>query len=132
MIFFSSNNLDVLFVTETWIAPEDRASLFELCPTNCNYLSCPRTFSRFVGGEGGFAVILKNVFSCRPLPINAYYSFEALVCEGDLSEPLRCALIYRAPKSNKDFFNRVLSFLSILATKADNFLLLGDFNVHVC
>ncbi len=44
-------------------------------------------------------MILKNVFSCRPLPIDAYYSFEALVCEGDLSEPLRCALIYRAPKS---------------------------------
>ncbi len=126
--FFSSNNLDFLFVTETWLTPEDRASLSELCPTNSNYLSCPRTFSR----GGGVAVIFKNVFSCRPLPIDAYSSFEALVCEVDLSEPLLCALIYRAPKSNKYFLTEFSDFLSILATKADNFLLLGDFNVHVC
>ncbi len=87
-----------------------------------------------VWGGGGVCCDFKE---CVFMQASSYkcllvISFEALVCEGDLSEPLRCALIYRAPKSNKDFFNRVLSFLSILATKADNFLLLGDFNVHVC
>lgn len=82
--FFSSNNLDFLFITETWLTPDDRTSLSELCPTNCKYLSCPRTFSR----GGGVAVIFRNLFSCKPLSIDSYSSFEALVCKVDLPKPV--------------------------------------------
>lgn len=63
-------------------------------------------------------MIFKNVFSCRPLPIEVYSSFEALVCEMDLSEPLLRALIYRAPKSNKDFLTEFSNFFIYLGHKS--------------
>ncbi len=63
-------------------------------------------------------MISKNVFSYRPLLIDVYSSFEALVCEMDLSEPLLCALIYRAPKSNKDFLTEFSIFFIYLSHKS--------------
>jgi len=41
-------------------------------------------------------------------------------------------VIYRAPKSNKDFLTEFSDFLSNLATKADDVLPLSDFNIHAC
>lgn len=78
------------------------------------------------------SVIFKNLFSRRPLSIDAYFSFEVLACEVDLAKPLLCALIYRTPKSNTDFLTDFSDILSNLATKADDILLLDNFNVHVC
>lgn len=41
-------------------------------------------------------------------------------------------LIYRPPKPNRLFIQEFSEFLSEMSTKHDRFLLLGDFNVHIC
>lgn len=43
-----------------------------------------------------------------------------------------CALIYRPPKFNKHFIQQFTEFVSGLLCNYDCFLVLGDFNVHVC
>ena len=42
------------------------------------------------------------------------------------------AIDYRPPKFNKDFICYFTDFLSCVSVKCDNFLISGDFNIHVC
>ncbi len=58
--FFSSHALDFLFVTETWLKPDDRSSLGELSPSDCSFYSSPRPN----GPGGGLAKIFKKSFKC--------------------------------------------------------------------
>ncbi len=126
--FFLSNNLDFLFITETWLTADDLSPLSELSPVHCNYFSCPRTSSR----GGGVAVIFKDLFKCKLLPVNVNSSFEVLMCKVEFSSPLLCVLIYRPPKANNDFLKEFSDFLSDLVSSADNLLIVGDFNIHLC
>lgn len=43
-----------------------------------------------------------------------------------------CALIYRLSKYNKDIIEEFWTFLSKVVSLVDKFLILGDFNIHVC
>lgn len=49
-----------------------------------------------------------------------------------MTSPVLCAVIYRPPRSNKDFISELSSFLGDVVLKYDKVLLLGDFNIHVC
>ncbi|KAI2642401.1 hypothetical protein H4Q32_029497 [Labeo rohita] len=117
--FFVTNNLDFLFITETWLTADDLSTLSELSPVYCNYFSCPRTSSRV----GGVAVIFKDTFKCKPLPAKTYFSFEVLMCTVELSTPLLCVLIYRPPKANNVFIKEFSDFLSDVVPCADNLLI---------
>lgn len=46
--------------------------------------------------------------------------------------PFLCALIYRPPKFNKDFIKDFTDFLTEISFNYDRFLIVGDFNIHVC
>ncbi len=56
--YCSSNNLDFLFVTETWLDALDLSPLSELCPFNYLFLNSPRTSGR----GGGIATVYKKSF----------------------------------------------------------------------
>ncbi len=59
--FFSSNVLDFLFVTETWLTLGDLSPFSDLVPSNCTFINCPRT----TGMGGGLASVFKSSFGCR-------------------------------------------------------------------
>lgn len=41
-------------------------------------------------------------------------------------------MVYRPPKFNKDFVQDFADFVSGVTLKYDHFLIVGDFNIHVC
>jgi len=129
--FFIQRHLDILFLTETWIgAGAGESSVFgELCPSNCSFISTPRS----TGRGGGIAMIFKNNFKIRTLPVGTYSTFEIQCVKVEsITTPLVCALVYRPPKPNKDFIKEFSDFLSDCITSYDRLLILGDFNIHVC
>ena len=129
--FFIQRHLDILFLTETWIsAGAGESSVFgELCPTNCSFISTPRS----TGRGGVIAMIFKNNFKLLTLPVGTYSTFEIQSVKVEsITTPLVCALVYRPPKPNKDFIKEFTDFLSDFITSYDHLLILGDFNIHVC
>ena len=76
------------------------------------------------------ALVFRDTFKLRLLSVGSYSTFEIqCVMVESTSTPLVCALVYRPPKSNKDF---ITGFLSHYITLHDRLLVLGDFNIHVC
>lgn len=126
--FFSSYALDFLFMTETWLKPDDLSSLGELSPPDCSFYSSPRPN----GSGGGLATIFKKSFKCQLLPVDAFSSFEAQLLHIDLDGPLIFILIYRPPKVSTTFIHELSDFLSNQVSRCDRLLVLGDFNISVC
>ncbi|KAL6461735.1 hypothetical protein MHYP_G00298800 [Metynnis hypsauchen] len=58
--FISSQELDFLFLTETWLKAGENHQLVELCPENYQYLNSPRTCGR----GGGVAAVYRNSIKC--------------------------------------------------------------------
>ena len=129
--FFIKRDLDMLFLTETWIGSgAGETSVFgELCPTNCSFISTPRRSGR----GGGVALIFKNRLTVQTLSAETFSSFEVQCVKVETATTsLVCALVYRPPKSDKHFIKDFSDFLSHYATSYDCLLILGDFNIHVC
>lgn len=127
--FFKAKELDLLFLTETWVCSGDLTPFSESVPLNCNFLNKPR----LTGRGGGLAVIFKNSLNCKTLQADAYSTFELQLFQIKVQTGfLVCALIYRPPKFNKNFIQQFAEFVSGLLCNYDCFLILGDFNVHVC
>ena len=129
--FFTGHDLDLLFLTETWITsgPGELSAFGELCPTNCSVISTPRC----VGRGGGVALVFKNRLKIRTLSTGNYSSFELQCVKIEsTTTPLVCALVYRPPKPDKDFISDFSDFLSQFVPLHDRLLILGDFNIHVC
>lgn len=126
--FFLSHNLDFLFIIETWLNIGDMAPFSELSPPDCSFLSSPRS----VGRGGGLAAVFKNKFKCRLLPTEAYSSFEVQLFMLNPFRSVLCALIYRPPSYHKDFIGDFSDVLFSIFPRADNILILGDFNIHIC
>lgn len=124
----TSHELDILFVTETWLRTGDLSPFTELCPPQWGFLNSPR-----ISG-GGLATVFKNIFKCKILPVKNYSSFEVqlFILANCLQTPLLCALVYRSPKATGCFIHDFSDLLSVLAIQSDKMLILGDFNIHVC
>ncbi len=80
------------------------------------------------------AIITRKTFKlhCRLLSSASYTSFESQLLLLDWSEPIVLALIYWPPHLVNGFIAEFSEFIGDLVTKHDRFLLVGDFNVHVC
>lgn len=126
--FFSSKDLDFLFLSEMWLTTGDVNSLEELTLASCTFKNSPRS----VGHSGGLATVYRNQYHCKLLPVDGFSSFEVHLMKNKRTCPVFCALIYRPPKYNKDFIVEFSEFLSSLVTFCDKLLILGDFNIHVC
>lgn len=74
-----------------------------------------------------------KLFNVQKLSMDTYSTFE-LRCVKIASDaaPLICALIYRAPKHDKDFITEFCDFLSHSMTLYNHLLILGDSNIYVC
>lgn len=102
--FYSSHNLDFMFITESWMKAGDLTPFADLVPADCTFFNSPC----LCGQGGGIVTILKNSFSarCRLSPIMAFSSFEAQLLYVDWNGPVSLGLIYRPPHSTKDFIQQ--------------------------
>eukprot|EP00745_Piridium_sociabile_P027300 TRINITY_DN439_c0_g1_i27.p1 TRINITY_DN439_c0_g1~~TRINITY_DN439_c0_g1_i27.p1 ORF type:complete len:1128 (+),score=135.82 TRINITY_DN439_c0_g1_i27:139-3522(+) len=135
--FIVDNNLDFLFLTETWLRPSgDEAKCKDLAPPGFTVCSFPRT-SR----GGGIAIIYTDVFSpnisCTSVFSFAHGSFE--LCHVRLTLPQRCLhffCVYRPPPNRKNklsdsmFLEQFPDLLELVNTLSGDIVLLGDFNFH--
>ncbi|KAI2646105.1 RNA-directed DNA polymerase from mobile element jockey [Labeo rohita] len=126
--FFTSRELDFMFLTETCLHAGELMSFSELFPPSCDFLSSPRT----TGKGGGLASVFKSVFHCREIAVDVYNSFELQLFETNFPATVLCAVVYRPPKYNKNFIQDFADFVAGIALNYDRFLIVGDFNIHVC
>lgn len=126
--YFTSQDLDLMFVTETWLSVGECAALSELLLLGCTSFNSPRT----TGCGGGVAVILKENLNYKLLSRPSFSSFELCMFELRCSSPMLCTVIHRRPKYNKDFIHEFSDLLTGLVPNYDSIVIVGDFNVHVC
>ncbi len=126
--FFTSRELDFMFLTETWLQTGELIPLSELLPPSCDFLSSPRT----TGRGGGLASVFKSVFHCQKIAVDVYSSFELQLFEINFPATVLCAVVYRPPKYNKNFIQDFADFVAGITLIYDRFLIMGDFNIHVC
>lgn len=117
-----------MFLTETWLREGELAPFSELLPPGCSFFSS----LRITGKGGGLASIFKSTFHCRQPPAVNRGTFELQLLEVNFSVTVLCAVVYRPPKFNKDFIRDFADFMSGVTLNYDHFLIVGDFNVHVC
>ncbi len=88
-----SHELDLLFMTETWLNAGELGPHSEVCPKDYNFFNM--TWS--VGRGGGLATIYRNNFKCRLLATELFSSFEVQLFKMDGCNPLLCIHVYRPP-----------------------------------
>ena len=121
------NNIDLLFLCETWQQPLDFYALNQATPSNYRYIAKPRLSGR----GGGLAVIYKKSTSITELNLNlpSISSFEYLALS--LPNSITAILIYRPPKPHPSFLTDMSDLLTIASSLSSRLLLSGDFNIHV-
>ena len=126
--FILEHQLDVLCVTETWLQVSDSFTANSVTPNGFSIFSNPRLNRR----GGGVAAIIKNDLCCKRLANVCFSSFEALLVKITSStKSLAIVTIYRSPGSLNNFLIDFSDFLSTLVVKYEDFLVAGDFNIHM-
>jgi len=133
---------DLFCLTETWIKSTTTATELAHCtPPNYTFLSFPRNVAKNVsctvtGGGTGF--FIKEPFTQLPSVLPNYSSFESSSVTLKLPHSkISFFNIYRPPSSSQFskpfsvFLDEFNSFLSVAATTPHEFLITGDFNLHV-
>ena len=120
--------LDIIFLTETWLGSDGAVLLAPSCPPNYSFSHSIREGKK----GGGLASIFSDNFNFKPLTLGNFRSFEyqASILESKSSVPM--INIYRPPKSSKALFlTEISELLSICSTKYDRTLIIGDINLHL-
>jgi len=131
---------DLVCLTETWTKPSTTITELSHCtPPNYTFASFPRSSSgntSAIGGGTGFFV--REPFSQLPTSHSHFSSFE----HGSITlklphTKLSVFNIYRPPLSSTFskpfcvFLDEFTSFLSMAATTPHEFIITGDFNIHL-
>ena len=137
-----SHHIDLFALTETWITPSTTsAELMDSVPTGFSLLSFPRPASSSAKSKiigGGTAFLIRD--SCHILSNSApiFKSFEASsVTLKLLKSKLTVFNIYHPPPSSaksvpfSQFLTDFQTLISQAATTAHEFLITGDFNIHL-
>ena len=131
--FITCKQLDILFVTETWLSgnEKDNTVLSELLPPNCSIVQQPRK-----DRGGGVAAIYSKDLILKTCPTKNFPSFEYIllkVTSGSVTYHI--ITLYRPPPSKKnhltvaDFFNDFSNLLADALVLKGQLLILGDFNI---
>ena len=131
-------NIDIAFVTETWMKRNDSVKLAEIHERGFEMFNDPR---KGAGGGVGFIFNLKTVHLIKN-DVKKYSSFQVLESVLQTStETLRLCVIYRSTQHSSrkkylatrqtKFFEDFSDYLECLASKSGKPLICGDFNFHV-
>ena len=123
-----TENLDVLFLTETWLKSDGNVILAPACPPNYSFIHSVREGKR----GGGLANIFSNVLKFKSLSLGSFSSFEYQATILDNKSPVLMISVYRPPKCSKALFlTEIAELLSICATNHNKTLITGDVNLHI-
>src|SRR5664279_2617019 len=137
------HNLDLIALSETWIKPETTpCQLSETTPPGYTLLSkhrpLPANYNPKYNLGGGLAFIIKEDITLISSASSSNTAFESFSTTVKLSHGnLTVFNIYRPPSDSKHantfsvFLDEFQSFLEHAATKPHEFIITGDFNIHV-
>lgn len=123
---FTKENLDFMFITETWQRENEHFHLKELCPPDCSVFGTPRLTRH----GGGLTLVFRDSFCCSLTDTASFDSFEMQMCKVGKTHPYYCVLVYRPPGLARTFLDDFSEFLTSII-KLHRVLVLGDFNLHI-
>lgn len=123
---FTRENMDFMFLTETWQKDKDLVHLKELCPAGCSIIEKPR----LTRCGGGLAALYWDKFLCRTICSESFPPFESQTIKMGSKDMFYCVLVYCPPGPTGAFLTYFTNFLSTII-KLEKFLIVGDFILHV-
>lgn len=125
----TDHKLDMMGLCETWLKPNDFTPLIEASPPNYTSAQVAREAKK----GGGVALIFNTILNLNPNNTNTFTSFEVLTLRYTASSlpSFYLAVLYRPPGPYSLFLEEFSNFISDLVTRADNILIIGDFNIHI-
>ena len=129
------NNIDMCFVTETWIqhGNEPEHQYIKANLDTSGYKTCTQSREN---RKGRVAAIYKSHLHVKKLSFKEYTSFEALTVKLDITTKLYIfSTIYRAPYSTRQpvtmltFLEEFPDHITSLFRSSNNILISGDFNI---
>jgi len=127
--FIIDQKLDLLALTETWLADTDSTTKSALLPEGYSLLLSPRG-SR----GGGAAVVYRDTLKVRQVnTTQSFESFEFIECTIESTVSVRLCVIYRPPVDTLcgKFCEEFADYMSQVMTSPGQPLIVGDFNYHV-
>lgn len=124
-----SDNLDCLFITETWLKSWCNPDIVCALPTDYLIHRQDRPEQR----GGGLASIYRSSLKYSVFEISDLRGAESIGFCFQLEDSFAFsgALVYRPPGPNNIFLESLGDIVSTLALKFANFTLLGDFKIHL-
>ena len=131
--YVHEHDFDIMFITETWLNPQDDVIIGELTPRGSSFINSPRNTSTRGGGIG---VLYKSTL--KLMMKNSVLSFSTFEWAHitDLSCSVNFFIVYRPPPSSVNrltsskFLNEFDEFVSEISLYPGKLVLLGDFNIH--
>ena len=125
------NDIDISFITETWMTSENNHTSALLKDLGYSMYHCFRSDRK----GGGVAIIAKSTYIAKHGKTFSYKTFEVVMQNLKISNnscSVTLVTIYRLGKESKsDFINEFYSFTEFLIMNFTNFIICGDFNIHV-
>ena len=127
-------NLDLTFLSKTWIDNDDDITKAKLKTKNLKYMGDKERSHK----GGGLGIIYKTTFTIGMLTCGEIQSFEYCIFKIgiEVSKHLTVLLIYRPPYSANHpilvgtFLEELGDFISIQLNNHPNLIILGDLNIH--
>ena len=136
--YLSSDNCDVLALTETWLSNTDeknQVTLSQIIPSGYNI----KHISRSEGKDGGgVAVIYKDTLSIQLQKVFITKQFESICVRISFNNhAINLAVVYRPPPTKKNklklssFWPEWSDYLSALVLRKADLVVVGDLNFHL-
>ena len=135
--FLKDHNINVCFLTESWLKVDDKAKFAEVKDYGYDIISTPRR-----GRGGGVAFIFdpKSISLTRNTVKYSSFEVSEAILKTDCSL-LRLCVIYRSTQASSQkkyqetrkalFLEQFSSYLDTLLTKSGTPIIAGDFNFHI-
>ncbi|XP_072018281.1 uncharacterized protein [Amphiura filiformis] len=131
--YLIQDNVDIMFVTESWLNINDSVVIGECTPPSYDFLNFPRGTS----DHGGIAFIHKQSMNVQIVNLDYDYTTFEYASIADPINGVQYIVIYRPPPSKENgflqstFLNEFESFISEVALMPRKVVIIGDFNIHV-
>ena len=131
--FILDNKLDIFCITESWLCESDITIPSEIAPDGFSFANFPRK----QGKGGGILIIYRSSLKikCNYEPVT---NFEAVNCKLILNDrTIDLLVVYRPPPNTKNgykndiFLDEFSDLVTNSYSKASNFILSGDLNIHL-
>ena len=134
MDYIIEQSLDLCWITETWLSPEDSVIMGELTPSGYHL----QTFHRQNRPGGGIPLVHKANLKVQTVQSGEQSSFEYIEATvTSESNSIRLLLVYRIPYSanhpvsSSVFFKEFAAYLETTLLIPDRLLIAGDLNFRI-